>query len=305
MYRQLLMAGGILSVSSLLWAKGIAVRFVDIVLEKVPPGTHVNLRVYKNLPLVVINNDDEDMDVAVEVVLPDEKEMKEGYEPIPDPTWIKVIPDRYHLGPRASASSDVIITVPDDPQYLNHHYEAIIWAHSDNKNKYIPGGGVFLEVGMRSRIRMSIGIEGPVTLARERALKKLATINTNFSVNPDNLFVSNVPLGKTIDLKLEKKASFKVINQSDDPVELKFKPAPPDPNIRPQSGYEYVPDLKWIELTPKMAVPGNAIKEIKAKITIPEDPQYHGKKYMFLIQTTLSDDSLPLIYYNMLYVTLE
>lgn len=286
------------------WAKGIAVRFVDIVMERVAPGTNVNLRVYKNLPLVVINNDDEDMDVAVEVVLPDPKEMKEGYEPIPDPTWIKVIPDRYHLGPRASASSDVIISIPDDPKYINKHYEAIIWSHSDNKNKRLLGGGVFLEVGMRSRVRMSIGTEGPATLARERALKKLATINTNFSVNPDNLFVSDIPLGKTTDLKADKKASFKVINQSDEGVDLKFAAVAQDPNIRPQAGYEYAPDPKWLELTPKLSVPGNAIKEVKAKITVPDDPQYHGKKYMFLVQTTLADESLPLIYFNMLYVTI-
>ncbi len=305
MTRKILAALLVLALSPFAEAKGIAVRFVDIVMEGVTPGTSVNLRVYKNLPLVVINTDDEDMDVAVDVVLPDAKEMKEGYEPIPDPTWIKVIPDRYHLGPRASASSDVIITVPDDPKHIGKHYEAIIWSHSDNKNKHIPGGGVFLEVGMRSRVRMSIGTQGPASLARERALKKLATINTNFSVNPDNLFVSGIPQGKTVDLKAEKKASFKVINQSDDPVELKFKPAPPDPNIRPQAGYEYVPDPKWVELTPKMTIPGNAIKEIKAKVTVPEDPQYKGKKYMFLIQTTLADESLPLIYFNMLYVSID
>src|SRR5207302_8225974 len=97
---------GSLLVPSGLYAKGMALRFVDVVLERVAPGTSVNLRVFKNLPLVVLNNDDEDMDVAVEVVIPDAKEMKEGYEPIPDPTWIKIIPERYHLGPRASASSD-------------------------------------------------------------------------------------------------------------------------------------------------------------------------------------------------------
>ena len=44
---------------------------------------------------------------------------------------------------------------------------------------------------------------------------------------------------------------------------------------------------EWIELTPKMTVPGNAIKEIKAKITIPDDPQYRGKKYMFLLMLRL------------------
>ena len=107
---------------------------------------------------------------------------------------------------------------------LNHHYEAILWAHSDNKNKKLPGGGVLLEVGLRTRIRMSIGTEGPAALQKEKLLKKLATINTNFSVSPDNLYVAGIAAGKSIDLKSDKRASFKVINQSDDSVSLKIKP---------------------------------------------------------------------------------
>src|SRR2546430_1011904 len=98
----------LLVVPSSLWSKGMALRFVDVVLENVSPGTSVNLREYKNLPLVVLNNDNEDMDVAIEIVIPEAKEMKEGYEPIPDPTWIKILPDHFHLGPNASASSDVL-----------------------------------------------------------------------------------------------------------------------------------------------------------------------------------------------------
>src|SRR6266700_3893697 len=162
----------LLIIPSGLWAKGMALRFVDVVLENVAPGTSVNLREYRNMPLVVLNNDNEDMDVAVEIVIPEAKEMKEGYEPIPDPTWIKIIPDHFHLGPLASASSDVLVTIPNDSKLLNHHYEAVIWAHSDNKNRMIPGGGVFLEVGLRTRIRMSIGTAGPAAVQREKILKK-------------------------------------------------------------------------------------------------------------------------------------
>jgi len=182
----------------------------------------------------------------------------------------------------------------------------VVWVHSDTKNKILPEGGVLFQVALRSRFRISVGTVGPAALQREKALKKLATINADFSVNPDNLFVTGVTAGKEVDLKTDKKASLKVVNQSDDPVDLKFHTVPADPNISPQAGFTYASDYHWLSISPEKAhIAGNSIRDLKLKLTIPDKPEYRGKKYMFLVQTTLSDDSLPLVYYNMVYVTVE
>lgn len=286
-------------------ALGIALRFVDVTLENVDPGASFNLRVARNLPLIVINQDDENpTDIAIESTMPNAKEMKDGYEPIPDPSWIKVVPSRFHLGPKASASADVLVDIPNDPKLVGHHYEAIVWVHTDAKNKALPGGGVLIQAGLRSRFRFSIGTMGPASLQKEKALKKLATINANFSVNPDNLFIQDVEVGKNINLKAEKKASLKIVNQADDPIKLRVRAIPSDPNVMPQAGYENAPDPKWLTISPEtLKVAGNSVKEVKLSLNIPDKPDYHGKKFMFLVQTTLSDDSLPLAYDNMIYVS--
>ena len=146
----------------------------------------MNLREARNLPLVVINQDAEnDVDIVIESVPPSEKEMKDGYEPIPDPTWIKAIPNRFHLGPKASAAADILIEIPNDPTLVGKHYECIVWVHTDQRNRALMEGGVVLQAGLRSRFRLSIGTMGPEALQREKALEKLATINTNFSVRPE------------------------------------------------------------------------------------------------------------------------
>jgi len=287
-------------------AIGIAMRFVDVTMENVQPGSSFNLRVTRNLPLIVINQDDQhDTDIVVESVVPREKEMKDEYEPMPDPSWVQAVPNRFHLGPKATASADIVITIPNDPKLIGHHYESILWVHTDQKNKALPTTGVMFQAGLRSRFRLSVGTMGPESLQREKALKKLATINTNFSVNPDNLFVNDIPLGQEIDLKAAKKASLKVVNQADETVSLKIRRVPADPNVVPQAGYEYAPDTAtWLVVTPtNVKVDGNSIKEVKLRLRIPDQPEYHGKKYMFLVQTTLSDDSLPLAYNNMVYVS--
>ncbi len=287
-----------------LMALGLTLRFVDVTLENIQPGASVNLRTLKNLPLVVLNPDTDGsgIDLQIESLIPTLKETKAGYEPIPDPTWLKVVPDRYHLGPKASASSDMIITIPNDPKLIGHHYEVVIYAHTTVKNK-LERSGVVFQTGLRARVRMSIGTAGPAELQREKMLKKLASINVNFSVGPESMFIQDFPLGKWVDLKAERKASFKIINQADDPVELRLNPIAPDPNINPQAGFVYAPEPSWVKVEPHdIKVPGNAIKEVKVRVMIPDKPEYHGQHYMFLIRTTLSDESLPLDYNNLLYV---
>jgi hypothetical protein len=286
---------------------GLAMKFVDITLENVAPGASFNLRVIRNLPLVVINLDAvNEHDIVVESVLPKVEEMKENYEPIPDPSWIKIVPTRFRLGPKASASADVIVTIPDDPKLIGKHFEAILWAHTDPRRQMAKGTGVLIQAGLRSRFRMSIGTMGPASLQREKKMKRLAEINTNFSISPDNLFVQNVALGKPVDLKLEKKAALRVINEADEPVKLRFDPIIPDENILPQSGYVYAPEPKWLTIRPDViTTPGTAIKEVRLTVNIPDKPEYRGQKYMFLVRTTLADESLPLAYNNMIYVTTE
>ena len=145
---------------------------------------------------------------------------------------------------------------------------------------------------------MSIGTMGPASLQREKALKKLATINTNFSIAPDSLFVNDaLPVGRAVELKTERRAAFKVINQSDDPVGLHFSAAPPDPNNTPQAGYVDAPDYKWLSVQPGKITISREIPLKGAELlslTIPDKPEYRNKKYMFIVQTTLSDESLPL-----------
>jgi len=286
---------------------GIAMRFVDVTLENVEPGANFNLRVIRNLPLVVTNQDEEaGADIVVESNIPTAKEMKEGYEPIPDSSWIKAVPARFHLGPKASAAVDVIVTIPDDPKLIGHHYEAILWVHTDAQKNAMQGGGLLLQAGLRSRFRMSIKTMGPASLQREKKLKKLATINTNFSVNPDTILIPHLAVGRAVDLKESNKASLKIVNQSDDPIKLKLTPIERDPNIVPQGDFIWAPDFKWVKLSPEIInVPGNAIKEVKMTVTVPDKPEFRNKKYAILMRTTLADDDLPIAYHNVLYFTTE
>ena len=136
------------------WAIGIALRFVDVTLENVQPGASFNLRAIKNLPMVVQNLDHEEgVDIVLESVLPnvkDPKEMKDGYEPIPDPSWVRIFPDHFHLGPHASAASDILVTVPNDPKLIGHHFKCILAARTDKKVNRLMQNGVIIQADRKS-----------------------------------------------------------------------------------------------------------------------------------------------------------
>jgi hypothetical protein len=67
----------ILLMSARVYALGIAMRFVDVTLENVDPGATFNLRLIRNLPLIIINQDDQEaIDIQVETQVPQAKDMK-------------------------------------------------------------------------------------------------------------------------------------------------------------------------------------------------------------------------------------
>ena len=126
----------------------------------------------------------------------------------PDPNWVKNIsrPFSSWSWSKPARAADVMVTIPNDAKLIGHHYECIIWTHTEQRQNTTRGGVTF-QTGLRNRLRMSIGTLGPASLQREKALKKLAEINVNFSISPDSLFVNNAALGNPLELKRDKHAT--------------------------------------------------------------------------------------------------
>src|SRR3989339_1621939 len=95
---------------------GVTAIFGDFILENLPIGESLNLRALKSVPFIIVNKGDVPVDGTIEVMVPTQKKLKEGYEPIPDPEWIKVVPNKMRLGPGERGVSDVIINIPNDPK---------------------------------------------------------------------------------------------------------------------------------------------------------------------------------------------
>jgi hypothetical protein len=273
---------------------GVGTQFATIVLEKVTPGNAYNIRKLRNIPYVVMNKGTEETEIIIEVVKPPQHAVKKGYEPIFDPTWLRVVPDKVKLKPGEKFDCDVILTIPDDPTLIGKHYEAGIYAHN------IEG---YWGTGTADRFFFSIGVEGPEAV--QRAKKKKLLMALNFEVDPVTMYLV-VPAGEKIDVMKKLNKTIKLVNKGGTKLVVRMESVSNEQGFEIPNDYEFTPSTGFISFNPlEYKVGKNTIKDTKMFIEIPGEEQYRGKQYMFVIKTVPVKPQLPVELYTRVYVTVQ
>lgn len=278
---------------------GLGTKFATVVLEKLQPGGIYNLTKLRNLPLIVTNTGSSIAEVAVKVEIPTKEELKEGYEAIPDPDWIKIIPDRFTLKPNESYSCDVVLTIPDNEELIGKHFQAKILAHTVGEDLF--GAGVV------NRIFFSIGAPGPESI--QKAKKKELLFSFNFDVEPREIYLT-VPVGKKVDILKEFDKSIKLINKGKSEIVVKLESVENKRGeniiavVPPQ--YEFTPDVGFISFKKDtIKVKKNSVQDAGFYITIPDDKIHYEKKYMFIVKVYPIKPEIPVEFYTKVFVTVK
>jgi len=127
-------------------AYGIRTGFGKVIVEGVPLGVDYSMRRDSKFPLVIKNDSDETLKIRLDVVVPTEDEVQQGYEPIADISWITLEKDTFLIEPGKEAETDVIISVPDRSEYSKKRYHVFIWSRTVGKS---------LGVGIKSKLLFS------------------------------------------------------------------------------------------------------------------------------------------------------
>ncbi|MCX7940405.1 MAG: hypothetical protein N2555_01355 [Endomicrobia bacterium] len=278
---------------------GLGTKFATIVLEKLEPGGVYNITKLRNLPLVVINSGSTETEVAVDIEIPTKEELKEGYEPILDPEWIKIIPNRFNLKPSESYTCDVIVSVPNDPKLIGRHFQAKIWAHTVGDDLF--GAGVV------NRLFFSIGAPGPESV--QKAKKKELLFSFNFDTEPKDIYLT-VPVGKKVDILKEFDKSIKLINKSKSEIVVKLESVENKrgENIIAQvpSQYEFTPNVGFISFKKDtIKVKKNSVQDAGFYITIPDEKIHYEKQYMFIVKIYPIKPEIPVEFYTKVFVTVK
>jgi hypothetical protein len=286
--------GVFLLLGSIAWGElSLAVRFPEIEMENVRPGSVINLRQIRGVPYVLINGSDYPIAVNVgpEIPVPGPSGAKRDFEPVPNPEWLKIVPNRFKLGPGDIGSAEVILSVPDDPSLIGRHFQVNIHAGSDGPEE--------IAVGINSYIRFTVGALGPASTKKEK--KRMVLNALDLDMTPSVQRLENVPLGKTVSLKELKNVLLKVTNRGNDPIRLKLASVRTD-NTQKETGWE-IPNPDWLKIsTVRMKIKPDQIKGTDLTLSIPDVPENKGKKFLFLIQAEMDGYDFPLSVSSRVYV---
>jgi len=280
---------------------GIAAKFADVVLASLEPGGVYNLRALRGLTFTVMNNYEAIRDFEVLAVPPLPEELVKGYEPIPDPSWVKIVPSPFRLAHREDVRCSIIISIPEDERYRGRHFQVILLA-TVKPEPFAKGVALLSQV--RYRLRFSIGTEAPEDI--EEREKKERFLALNFRLEPDSLYIRDVEVGKQIQLGEKGIPALKVINLGPETVILRIKTVPCEKGFGIVSGYETTPNPDFLKCKKDdIKVKSNQIKNVPVVLEIPDEPEYRGKKYAFIVMAELRDTEVPLEIYSRVYVEIK
>lgn len=256
---------------------GLKTTFVRVSLENLRIGHTYNIREMANLPLAVYNTGDEPTDLAIEPTIPIEGETRQGYEPIPDASWVTVSCDSFAgLEPGALATADVLITIPDDDRYSGKRYQAMVWSHTVGRS--------LVACGLKSEVLF--------TTSRDRDVPARA--------------LSMLPTEIITDAGSAPVVCVKIFNPFDEArdVTLASVPASASP-IKLRQGYEPAPDPDLLSIERlTVSVPGRGDALVEINYGPREDRRLAPGRYAFVIAMTEAGGAGP-TGWSAVYVTVE
>lgn len=136
----------IMSIVEPLFCSGISTPYGEVVVENIVPGEDVSITGIANKPFSVKNNSENRVRIKIDVVVPQETELKPGYVALPDSSWIKLDKDTFDLEAGEEAITQVVLQVPNKKKFYGKKYQVYLWSRTLPKES-----GMSISVGLKSR----------------------------------------------------------------------------------------------------------------------------------------------------------
>ena len=278
-------------------AIGLATSFGEVFVSNIPLGSTISLREMTGAVYRVTNTSLSPSEISMTVKAPEEADtLKPGYEPIPDIGWVTLSENNAYLAANQEKVADVLFNIPKDEKYVDKKYQFHILAAQKT------AGTSMLAVAIKSRLLIHTAPSLETIVERKEAKQIIDQIN--FYLMPASIQLEDFPLGKKVQVKAEFKKAFKIINVSDKPMNIEIESI-----RRAISGISAMPDVEdgqpsLVEPEVKeLTIEENAIGVIPFSIHIPDEEQYRGKSYFFVIRASLKGYAVPISAYGRIVVT--
>lgn len=279
-------------------------RMGEVRVDNIRLGKTFSMLQALNMPFKVTNASTFRAELKMEIIIPvpEDKDLRPGYEPLPDASWVKLSRDFFILEPGADAVTDVVFTVPEKEEYFGKKYQFYICSR-------ITRGISNVNVAIVSRFLLNvITKEGMKLLRGKKPPARIEPVsNLNFSLVPWEVFLKGAKPGSRINVLKETGTQLKIVNPNDQELKFSLKCITVrKAGVSLKRGYEDCPDPSFLNFSEnEFVVPPNSIKKVKMFLKFSRDDEYFGRRYMFIIVLENLGQEIKGKVYSRLYVTLQ
>ena len=279
-------------------ASGLRSPFGEVVIRNLKIGQTYSMFKLLNLPLRVVNTGSEPVDLRIETA--QAAALSAGYEEIPSRDWIRVDQSSFTVGPNREAATDLIISIPNDAKLLGRRFQIDLWSHTTDRQALL--------VGLRSHLLIQIDSTPPTEDELKKKFVDAKLANLDFTILPVNAAVGDIPIGRSVDLRKERKVSIKLVNPNERALNFRVRSIPVwESMTTAPEGYEAAINPQWLRpMKDVVTVEGNSIAETSLLLEIPDQPAYYGRHFLFIVGFEVLEQQIPTrIYYRLIVDTLK
>jgi len=279
------------------WASGLTIsNYGEVLVENLQIGGRYSMTQLVNLPLEVANQSDEPIQVALSVLVPPPKNLKKGFELIPDPGWVKLGQSEVDIPARGTIKTDVVISIPDKKEYLGRKFQVNIEA----KTKPSVTSMVNIALAVQGRLLFSIS---PVKQAGSVATER--NVHLDFTFQPGRIVMHDVPLGKKVAVMTPEQMPVQIKNSSREKIALTFSSLDPNQTIASvDEGFTAAPNPEFLTFVSNtLTLAPGAMGPMPAELNIPDEPQFKGKNFEFIVSANTGDTTVGNRYLRILVTT--
>lgn len=280
------------------WGGSLSSTFSEVLVQNLQPGQRYSLTEIANFPYNVKNTGDESIQIKTEFVIPGKTSIRPGFEIIPDTGWVKLGDSQFILGSSATKTSDIVIEIPKNRRYLNKKYQVNIWSHTLNSN-----GGFAVTAGLESILLITTDKQLSDAASEKNQIEQSGA-NLNFDIQPRELIVKDIQIGKNNDISQLARIKLKITNLNK--IDCKFgirSLSKTEAMTSPKQGYRACPDPAFLSFSESEFKLGpKEEKEVSVYINFPDNNKFKDKKYMFVVCASAGELETSGGIYSRLYI---
>jgi len=285
-----------------IYAAGMSSHCALMQLGNLKIGQSYSLQTLLGFPFSATYKGRAPADVYIEVKRPSTS-TPDGFEPIPDINWVKVVKDKFSVEPNETVETDIIVNIPDDEKYLGKKYFVNFRVASGPPKDNIIDLIAF-SAGIICSLQFSIAPKPPTEEELHQLEKQKLKGGFSVLVSPDRIILYKVPLGKKINVKKDFGETLKIVNLTEENIVVNIESVEISKSgMFPSPGYTETPDKDFISIgIKKIKLKPDMIKEIPIYIEIPDREEHQKKKYFFVIKSEIIGENIHVNYLTKIYV---